>query len=109
MSSLPRHDLRVNDSHDTVSTPNSRLLSNANKIWVKGFPMNFLGGPGGVKDPNDVWLTAISGKQQHVQAPQVGCPFLMIKVCALAHPHLGDQAREDVENDRDFESNVFGG
>lgn len=33
----------------------------------------------------------------------------MIKVCALAHSHLGDQAREDVENGGDFESNVFVG
>ncbi|PMD62533.1 Aldo/keto reductase [Hyaloscypha bicolor E] len=35
-----------------------------------GFPMNFLGGPGGVKDPNDVWLMSMAGKQQHVPAPQ---------------------------------------
>jgi hypothetical protein len=59
--------------------------------------MNFLGGPGGVKDPNDVWLMAMAGKQQHVQAPQVGFSFFVTNVCALAHSHLGNQAGEDVE------------
>ncbi|KAF8854214.1 Aldo/keto reductase [Acephala macrosclerotiorum] len=31
-----------------------------------GFPMNFLGGPKGVQSPNDVWLMAMAGSQQHV-------------------------------------------
>lgn len=42
-----------------------------------GFPMSFLGGPGGVKGPNDVWLMAIGGKQQHVAAPSVRIPRLL--------------------------------
>lgn len=32
-----------------------------------GFPMNFLGGPDGVKSPNDVWLMGMSGSQQHLE------------------------------------------
>ncbi|KUJ16125.1 Aldo/keto reductase [Mollisia scopiformis] len=31
-----------------------------------GFPMNFLGGPKGVHSPNDIWLMAMAGSQQHV-------------------------------------------
>jgi hypothetical protein len=30
-----------------------------------GFPMNFLGGPEGVKSPKDVWLMDMAGSQQH--------------------------------------------
>jgi aryl-alcohol dehydrogenase-like predicted oxidoreductase len=40
-------------------------IEEANSFDI-GFPMNFLGGP----DPNDVWLMAMAGKQQHVSAPQ---------------------------------------
>lgn len=36
-----------------------------------GFPNSFLGGPGGVKSPNDVWLMRIAGIQQHVEPPKV--------------------------------------
>ena len=36
-----------------------------------GFPNSLLGGPGGVKSPNDVWLTSIAGIQQHVEPPKV--------------------------------------
>lgn len=35
-----------------------------------GFPNNFIGGPGGVKSPSDVWLTAMAGHQQHVEWPK---------------------------------------
>jgi len=31
-----------------------------------GFPHSFLGGPNGVKTPNDLWLMAVAGYQQHV-------------------------------------------
>ena len=31
-----------------------------------GFPQNFLGGPSGVKSPNDVWLANLAGTQDHV-------------------------------------------
>lgn len=32
-----------------------------------GFPQNFLGGPNGVKSPNDIWLMNIAGHHQHVE------------------------------------------
>ncbi|KAH6676695.1 NADP-dependent oxidoreductase domain-containing protein [Halenospora varia] len=35
-----------------------------------GFPHNFLGGPGGVKNPSDVWLMSMAGHQQHVEWPK---------------------------------------
>jgi aryl-alcohol dehydrogenase-like predicted oxidoreductase len=31
-----------------------------------GFPQNFLGGPNGVQQPSDVWLTGMAGSHQHV-------------------------------------------
>ena len=33
-----------------------------------GFPQNFLGGPGGVKNPSDIWLVNIGGVHDHVLA-----------------------------------------
>lgn len=33
-----------------------------------GFPLNFLGGPNGVKSPSDVWLTNLAGTTDHIQA-----------------------------------------
>jgi hypothetical protein len=30
-----------------------------------GFPMNFLGGAEGVKNPGDLWLMGMAGSQQH--------------------------------------------
>jgi diketogulonate reductase-like aldo/keto reductase len=36
-----------------------------------GFPMNFLGGEKGVQNPNSVWLSALAGRQQHVQYQKV--------------------------------------
>jgi diketogulonate reductase-like aldo/keto reductase len=36
-----------------------------------GFPNNFLGGPGGVKTPYDVWLMKSAGIQQHVLPSRV--------------------------------------
>ncbi|KAE9371512.1 Aldo/keto reductase [Stipitochalara longipes BDJ] len=53
-------------------------IEEANSFDI-GFPMNFLGGPGGVKDPNDVWLMSMAGKQQHVSAPQAIKPVKMEK------------------------------
>lgn len=38
-----------------------------------GFPNNFLGGPGGVNNPNDVWLMGMAGTQDHVGGLKV-CP-----------------------------------
>ncbi|TVY33061.1 Norsolorinic acid reductase B [Lachnellula subtilissima] len=35
-----------------------------------GFPHNFLGGPNGVKSPDDVWLMKMAGYTQHVAWPQ---------------------------------------
>ncbi|CAG8954618.1 hypothetical protein HYFRA_00004537 [Hymenoscyphus fraxineus] len=35
-----------------------------------GFPLNFLGGPEGVKSPNDIWLMSWAGHQQHVEWPK---------------------------------------
>jgi len=59
-----------------LSETDMKDIEEANSFDI-GFPMNFLGGPGGVKDPNDVWLMAMSGKQQHVQAPQAIKPVKM--------------------------------
>jgi len=59
-----------------LSETDMKDIEEANPFDI-GFPMNFLGGPGGVKDPNDVWLMAMAGKQQHVQAPQAIKPVKM--------------------------------
>jgi aryl-alcohol dehydrogenase-like predicted oxidoreductase len=58
-----------------LSETDVKDIEEANAFDI-GFPMNFLGGPGGVKDPNDVWLMGMAGRQQHVLAPQVQRPHL---------------------------------
>jgi aryl-alcohol dehydrogenase-like predicted oxidoreductase len=46
-------------------------IEGANEFDI-GFPQNFLGGPGGVKTPNDLWLmTTMAESQQHVAPPKV--------------------------------------
>jgi len=50
-----------------LSEEDFKEIEDANPFDI-GFPMNFLGGPNGIKDPGDVWLMVMSGKQQHVQA-----------------------------------------
>ncbi|CZS89172.1 probable IN2-2 protein [Rhynchosporium agropyri] len=44
-----------------------KAIEEANAFDI-GFPHNFLGGPGGVQSPNDVWLMSMAGQQQHVGA-----------------------------------------
>ncbi|TAQ91672.1 hypothetical protein B7494_g66 [Chlorociboria aeruginascens] len=39
-----------------------------------GFPQSFLGGPGGVKSPTDIWLMTNAGYQQHVEGPKPIAP-----------------------------------
>merc|ERR1712093_17520 len=41
-------------------------IEDANAFDI-GFPHNFLGGPKGVHSPNDIWLMAHAGQQQHVE------------------------------------------
>lgn len=52
-----------------LSETDMKDIEEANSFDI-GFPMNVLGGPNGVRDPNDIWLMSMAGKQQHVAAPQ---------------------------------------
>ena len=58
-----------------LSDEEIKEIEGANAFDI-GFPLNFLGGPGGVKNPSDLWLMAMAGSQQHfdVQARPLG-PF----------------------------------
>jgi hypothetical protein len=53
-----------------LSAEDIKEIEDANEFDI-GFPLGFLGGPGGVKSPSDIWLTNMAGHQQHVAAPQV--------------------------------------
>jgi hypothetical protein len=57
-----------------LSETDVKEIEEANSFDI-GFPNNLLFGEKGGKDPSDVWLMAMAGKQQHVQSPQVRCPF----------------------------------
>jgi hypothetical protein len=57
-----------------LSAEDIKEIEDANEFDI-GFPLNFLGGPGGVKSPNDLWLMKMAGSQQHVAAPQVRCMY----------------------------------
>lgn len=54
----------------SLSDEDIKEIEGANTFDI-GFPMSFLGGPGGVKSPGDVWLMNMSGHQQHVAWPKV--------------------------------------
>lgn len=47
-----------------LSEADIQEIEGANAFDI-GFPMNFLGGPNGVKNPNDLWLMSWAGQQQH--------------------------------------------
>lgn len=47
-----------------LSDEDIKEIEGANDFDI-GFPMNFLGGPNGVKNPTDIWLMAMAGSQQH--------------------------------------------
>lgn len=47
-----------------LTDDNIKAIEEANDFDI-GFPQNFLGGPTGVKNPNDVWLMGAAGLQQH--------------------------------------------
>ncbi|KAM3072360.1 hypothetical protein ACMFMG_009169 [Clarireedia jacksonii] len=51
-----------------LSDEDIKEIEGANAFDI-GFPMNFLGGPNGVKSPGDVWLTNMAGVIDHVKAP----------------------------------------
>ena len=54
--------------------------------------------PDGVRDPNDIWLMSMAGKQQHVAAPQV-CPFPdSLLFGTFADSYLGHQTGQAVED-----------
>jgi diketogulonate reductase-like aldo/keto reductase len=77
-----------------LSETDMKDIEDANPFDI-GFPMNFLGGPGGVKDPNDVWLMGMAGKQQHVLPAQVRCPVsLMVPLLTF---YLGNQTSEELK------------
>jgi aryl-alcohol dehydrogenase-like predicted oxidoreductase len=52
-----------------LSDDDIKEIEDANAFDI-GFPMNFLGGPNGVKTPSDVWLTNMAGIVDHVKAPE---------------------------------------
>jgi len=57
-----------------------------------GFPMNFLGGPKGVKTPSDVWLMSLAGQQQHVAKPAaLGTLHFVFYPLRLATPKLSSE------------------
>jgi hypothetical protein len=53
-----------------LSAEDIKEIEDANEFDI-GFPLGFLGGPGGVKSPNDIWLMNMAGHQQHIAASQV--------------------------------------
>ena len=57
-----------------LSEEDIKEIEDANAFDI-GFPMNFLGGPGGVKNPNDVWLMGMAGSQQHFDFQKPLGPF----------------------------------
>jgi len=52
-----------------LSAEDIKEIEDANEFDI-GFPLSFLGGPGGVKSPTDIWLMNMAGRQQHIAAPQ---------------------------------------
>lgn len=62
-----------------------------------GFPNNFLGGPGGVKTLDDLWLPKVAGKQQNVLPVRVSliCLSLAILMCMLTLDSQLAQSRID--------------
>ncbi|KAA8571112.1 hypothetical protein MFRU_028g01150 [Monilinia fructicola] len=49
-----------------LSDDDVKEIEDANTFDI-GFPLNFLGGPDGVKSPGDVWLTHMAGVTDHIQ------------------------------------------
>lgn len=54
----------------SLSDEDIKEIEGANAFDI-GFPLSFLGGPEGVKSPEDLWLMNFAGHQQHVAWPKV--------------------------------------
>jgi len=52
-----------------LSEEDLKEIDGANAFDI-GFPQNFLGGPGGVQSPGDIWLMSPAGRQRFVNKPQ---------------------------------------